>query len=69
MMQKSTLTDLLSYAYNETGLCEGDRIQRSIDGDPVLKSEYNEIVDLIQILDKGQPEISPESIKKILLFC
>ena len=69
MIKRSTLSDLISYAYNETGLCESDRIQRSIDGDPVVRNDYKEIVEVINILDSATPEISPEAIEKILQFC
>jgi hypothetical protein len=69
MIKRSTLSDLLSYAYNETGLCDGDRIQRSIDGDPVVRTDYNELVKIINVLDDAKPEVSPEAIEKILRFC
>ena len=66
MIKKSTLSDLLSYAYNETGLHESDRIQREIDGDPLLLDEYKELTETLNILDEAKPEINPELIKKIL---
>lgn len=69
MIKKSTLSDLLSYAYNETGLHESDRIQREIDGDPLLLDEYKELTETLNILDEAKPEINPELIKKILKFC
>ena len=69
MIKRSTFSDLLSYAYNESGLCDSDRIQREIDGDPLLQAEYNELSKTLNILDEAKPEISPESIKKILQFC
>ncbi len=69
MIKKSTLSDLLSYAYNESGLHESDRIQREIDGDPLLQDEYKELTETLNILDDAKPEINPELIKKILKFC
>jgi hypothetical protein len=69
MIKRSTLSDLVSYAYNETGLCDSDRIQRSIDGDPVVRKDFNEIVEIIQVLGNAQPVISEKSIERILQFC
>ena len=68
MIKRSTFSELLSYAYNEKGLSESDRIQRSIDSDPLLQSEYNELTDTLKILDDAKPEIRAESIEKILKF-
>lgn len=69
MIKRSTFSDLLSYAYNESGLCESDRIQREIDGDPLLQAEYKELSKTLNILDQAKPAISQESIKRILQFC
>lgn len=65
MIKRSTKSDLLLYAYNETDLLDSDRIQRSIDGDPIVQKEYNEITSIINILDDAKPEISAETLKKI----
>ncbi len=69
MIKRSTFSDLLSYAYNETGLHESDRIQKSIDGDPLVQEEFNELTETIKILDEAAPEVNPEVIEKILRFC
>ena len=69
MIKKSTFSDLLSYAYNETDLKDSDRIQKSIDGDPLVQDAFNELTATIQILDEAKPEINPEVIEKILRFC
>ena len=53
------------YAYNETDLIEGDRIQRCIDGDPLVQEEFNEITSVISILDEAQPLISADTLKKL----
>ena len=68
MIKRSTLSELISYAYNETGLCDSDRIQRSIDGDPLLQEEYKELTTVIQTLDAAKPVVSEESINRILQF-
>jgi hypothetical protein len=69
MIKRSTFSDLLSYAYNETGLADSDRIQKSIDGDPLVQEEYNELTETIKILDDVTPEINPAVIENILKFC
>ena len=66
MNKKSTQKDLLRYAYNETDLHDADSIQRSIDGDPLVQQDFNEIVDVIKILDGGKVQPSQESIDKIM---
>jgi hypothetical protein len=69
MMKTTTQNELLSYAYNETGLIDSDRIQRSIDGDPIVAGEFNEIISVMDMLDKAVPEIKQATIEKILQFC
>jgi len=69
MIKRSTFSDLITYAYNETGLHDSDSIQRNLDADPVLQAEYNEINNILAVLDTVKPEVSEESIKKILQFC
>jgi len=69
MMKTTTQIELLSYAYNETGMHDSDRIQRSIDGDPVVADEFDEIVSVMDVLDQAKPEIKPSTIEKILQFC
>lgn len=66
MADTSTFENLLAYAYNECGLLEGDRIQRSIDGDPVLEQEYLELVKVLDTLDRGVPEVPDHLITAIL---
>jgi hypothetical protein len=69
MNKTTTQIDLMNYAYNQTGLIKSDLIQRSIDGDPVVKDEFNEIVTVMNLLDNAKPEINPSSLEKILQFC
>ena len=69
MMKTTTQNELLTYAYNETGLRDSDRIQRAIDGDPIVADEFNEIVSVLNLLDKAVPEINPATIERILQFC
>jgi hypothetical protein len=69
MIKRSTFSDLLSYAYNESDMLDSDSIQRSLDGDPLLNAEYAEINNLISLLNEATPEVPQQAIKKILQFC
>lgn len=68
MGQRSTpnCLELYLYACNETGLADSDRIQRSIDGDPLLADEYSEIVQLIGKLEFQVPGPSDALVSRIL---
>ena len=68
MEKTSTQHDLIRYAYNETNMKDADRIQRAIDGDPLLQEDFNEINDVLNTLDKGKVQPSDETVKKILDF-
>lgn len=67
-MNKTTTQDLISYAYNESDLKNSDRIQRAIDGDPLVQSDFNEICNTISSLDAGKVQPSEATLKKILDF-
>lgn len=60
--------ELLLYYYNECGMLDSDRIQRSIDGDPVIQSDYQEIVERLDNLSIELVEPSEHSIRRILEF-
>jgi len=60
------MQDLFRYAYNETGLKDSDRIQRKIDGDPLVASEYREVIEVINKLDEGICMPSDEVVNRIL---
>jgi hypothetical protein len=66
MNKTSTQSDLIKYAYNETNLPDSDRIQRAIDGDPLVQQDYNEIHDVLNTLNEGRMEPSEKSIKAIM---
>ncbi len=68
MIKTTTQSDLILYAYNESGLQDSDRIQRSIDGDPIIQEEYREIIETMNLMDAVQLEPSEESIEKIMAF-
>lgn len=69
MIKTTTYSDLITYAYNENGLIDGDRTQRALDGDPLLKSDFDEIVSVINTLDSAAPKVPERCIEKILQFC
>jgi hypothetical protein len=68
MNKTTTKEDLILYAFNETDLKDSDRVQRTIDGDPLIQQDFNEIVETMNILEKGKVQPSDESIQKILNF-
>lgn len=68
MNKTTTKEDLILYAFNESDLKDSDRVQRSIDGDPVIQQDFNEIVETMNILDKGKVQPSDDTIQKILNF-
>ena len=58
--------DLILYAYNETELTDTVLIQQSIDGDPLVQDEYNEIVASINVLDKVLLEPDQDVINRLM---
>jgi hypothetical protein len=64
----TTPKDLLLYAYNETDLKDSDRIQRSIDGDPLVQEEFNEITSALSLLEGSSVKPADSTIRKILDF-
>ncbi len=67
-MNKTTTQDLIYYAYNETDLKNSDRIQRSIDGDPLVQNDFNDITETMSALDSGKVRPSEATLKRILDF-
>jgi len=65
-MNKTSTQDLIQYAYNDTNLPDSDRIQRSIDGDPLVQQDYNEIHDVLKTLDEGKVSPSQKSLDAIM---
>ena len=68
MNKTTTKQDLILYAYNETDLKNSDRIQRAIDGDPLVQDEYKGITDTLDFLEAGKVQPSAETIEKIMSF-
>ena len=67
-MNKTTTKDLILYAYNESDLRDSDRIQRSIDGDPVVQNDYSELIETLSALDGGMVKPGEATLQKILEF-
>ena len=67
-MNKTTTLDLIFYAYNEADLKNSDRIQRSIDGDPLVQNDYNELLETLSSLDGSSLQPSESTVQKILDF-
>lgn len=67
-MKTTTQNDLILYAYNECGLRDADRIQRGIDGDPLVQQEFSEIVQVLESMNVILVEPSQQSIDRILAF-
>ena len=68
MNQNYTAEDLLLYAYNETELRDSVRIQHSIDSDPLIESEYREIVESVNSLDKIMLEPDTKAMSRLMEF-
>jgi hypothetical protein len=66
MNKITTQENLIRYAYNETRLFEADQVQRSIDGDPLIREEYREIVEVLNLLGELTLEPSEACIAGIL---
>lgn len=69
MGQRSTPNSLELYLYacNETGLAESDRVQRAIDGDPLVADAYSEVLEVISALDATKiPGPSDALVSRIL---
>ena len=66
MNKMYSTNDLILYAYNETELTDTVLIQQSIDGDPLVQNEYNEIVASINILDKALLEPDQSVIDRLM---
>jgi hypothetical protein len=69
MIENSTqLNDWLLYYYNECDLLASDRIQRTIDGDPLLQHDYLELVTLLDAMTVKALEPSAASVQRILEY-
>jgi hypothetical protein len=66
MKKMYSTEDLILYAYNETELTDTVLIQQSIDGDPLVQNEFNEIIASINILDKALLEPDQSVINRLM---
>ena len=65
-MNKTSTRDLIKYAYNETRLNDTVKTRNSIDGDPLVESEFREIVETMRALDELQLSPSDKTVEAIL---
>ncbi|REJ80462.1 MAG: hypothetical protein DWQ44_07015 [Bacteroidetes bacterium] len=68
MNKTTTREDLLLYAYNDCGLADSDRIQKAVDGDPIIQSDFNEICQVLDLLNHSVQEPSQECIDRIMKY-
>lgn len=66
MDKTTTQQDLLLYYYNECGLLDADRIQRSLDGDPLIEAEYLEMQSALGHLDVPLLQPSDDVVRRVL---
>ena len=68
MNQNYSQNDLILYAYNETELNDSVRVQHCIDSDPLVESEYNEIVAAVKSLDKILLKPDAKAMNRLMEF-
>lgn len=68
MRETSTTENLLLYLFNETEFSETVLIQRSIDYNPEVECEFENIKNVFQSLDKALVAPSPSTVSKILAY-
>ena len=56
----------IRYYYNECDLIESDRLQRNLDGDPIMATEYQELVEVLDQLTLPGLQPSEECVQRIL---
>jgi len=68
MQQNYTTEDLILYAYNATELRDSVRVQNAIDSDPLVETEYKEMVETIASLDRIILEPDSRVMKKLMKY-
>lgn len=58
--------ELILYAYNETEFTDSVLIQKSIDGDPLVESEFKEIIASLNLLDSMLLEPDEQTMKRLM---
>ena len=68
MTETFTQEDLLKYFYQETSSTESKAITEAINENWEVREEFNDIVSLLELLDKIQFNPSPSSVEIILEY-
>jgi len=68
MNQNYTREELILYAYNETELSDSVRIQNAIDSDPLVNSEYKELHETLNSLDRILLEPDDKVMSRLMEF-
>ena len=68
MSKISTTEKLILYLFNETALTETVIIQKSIDYDPEVEVEFENIKSAMEMIDKTLMDPSAASVQKIMKY-
>ena len=68
MSEISTTEKLILYLFNETALTETVIIQKSIDYDPEVEVEFENIKSAMEMIDKTLMDPSRASVQKIMNY-
>lgn len=68
MDKTSTSKNLILYLYNETRMTDSVLIQRSIDYDPEVEEEFENIKQAAKLLDRSLTRPSKDCIERILSY-
>lgn len=68
MSKTSTTEKLILYLFNETGMSDSVLIQRHIDNDEEVETEFTNIKRAFRFVDRALVSPSPQSVKNILQY-
>ena len=68
MSETSTTEKLFLYLFNETGMTDSVLIQRDIDTDPEVETEFENIKRAFKYVDKALMSPSPQCLSNILQY-
>lgn len=68
MNRTSTTENLILYLFNETGMTDSVLIQRNIDTDPEVETEFDNIKRAFRYVDKALMNPSPRCLSNILEY-
>lgn len=68
MSENSTTEKLILYLFNETALTDSVLIQKSIDYDPEVEVEFENIKSALQMIDKTLMNPSAKTVEQIMQY-